>query len=98
VEKSAEGVKINGYVSNQVNGNHGRPPFPNVDALLEFVTTRWREHFVTTDVWDEATLDALIKRPFFLLISVDAPVSIRWKRFKERYELQDASFFKGVNL
>ena len=84
VEKSAEGVKLNGYVSKQVNGDNGRSPFPNVDAMLEFVTAKWREHFVTTDIWDEATLDALIKRPFILLISVDAPVSVRWKRFKER--------------
>jgi dCMP deaminase len=77
-------VRLNGYVSNQINGDYSRPPFSNVEALLEYVTTRWREHFVTTDIWDEPTLEALIKRPFFLLISVDAPVSMRWKRFKER--------------
>ena len=84
VEKSADGVKLNGYISKLVNGDSHRAPFPNVEALLEFVTARWREHFVTTDIWDDTILDALIKRPFFLLISVDAPVSMRWTRFKER--------------
>ncbi|KAL2357779.1 deoxycytidylate deaminase [Cryomyces antarcticus] len=58
--------------------------FPDVDALLDFVTRRWREHWVTTDVWDERVLEALLRRPFFVLVSVDAPVSVRWARFKNR--------------
>jgi dCMP deaminase len=29
-------------------------------------------------------VDALLRRPFFLLVSVDAPVSVRWQRFKDR--------------
>jgi dCMP deaminase len=59
--------------------------FPNVDTLLEFVTLRWRENWVTTDIWDEKVVEALLRRPFFLLVSVDAPVSVRWQRFKDRY-------------
>lgn len=58
--------------------------FPDVNALVEFVTLRWREHWVTTDIWDEKVVDALFRRPFFLLVSVDAPVSVRWQRFKDR--------------
>ncbi|KAL1999892.1 hypothetical protein VTN02DRAFT_3848 [Thermoascus thermophilus] len=58
--------------------------FETVDALLNFVTKRWRERWVTTDIWDGATLDRLLQRPFFLLVSVDAPVSLRWKRFTDR--------------
>ncbi|KAF9732919.1 hypothetical protein PMIN06_012371 [Paraphaeosphaeria minitans] len=58
--------------------------FPNVDSLLEFVTLRWRENWVTTDIWDDKVVDALLRRPFFLLVSVDAPVSVRWQRFKDR--------------
>lgn len=59
--------------------------FPNVDTLLEFVTLRWKENWVTTDIWDGEVVDALLRRPFFLLVSVDAPVSVRWQRFKDRY-------------
>lgn len=58
--------------------------FTTIDALLDFVTLRWRENWVTTDIWDESVVDALLRRPFFLLVSVDAPVSIRWQRFKDR--------------
>ena len=59
--------------------------FESVELLLEFVTQRWREHWVTTDIWDGAILDHLIQRPFFLLVSVEAPVSLRWRRFTERF-------------
>jgi dCMP deaminase len=58
--------------------------FADVDALLDFVTLRWKERWVTTDIWDDEVVDALLRRPFFLLVSVDAPVSVRWKRFTDR--------------
>lgn len=60
--------------------------FESVDLLLDFVTKRWQEHWVTTDIWDGAILDHLIQRPFFLLVSVDAPVSLRWKRYTDRFD------------
>ncbi|KAJ5172255.1 histidine biosynthesis bifunctional protein hisB [Penicillium capsulatum] len=49
--------------------------FETADALLDFVTKRWSQRWVTTDIADEATLDRFILRPFFLLVSVDAPVN-----------------------
>lgn len=58
--------------------------FADIDALLDFVTLRWKERWVTTDIWDDKVVDDLLRRPFFLLISVDAPVSVRWKRFTDR--------------
>ena len=58
--------------------------FSDVCALVEFVTKRWRGRWVTTHIWEEHALDVLLRRPFFLLVSVDAPVSVRWKRFKGR--------------
>jgi dCMP deaminase len=58
--------------------------FANVDSLLDFVTLRWQERWVTTDIWDSEVVDTLLRRPFFLLVSVDAPVSVRWKRFTDR--------------
>lgn len=39
---------------------------------------------MTTDIWDDKVVDALLRRPFFLLVSVDAPVSVRWQRFRGR--------------
>ncbi|ORY03135.1 cytidine deaminase-like protein [Clohesyomyces aquaticus] len=78
VEKSANDAHV------PSTDAEGEFTFPNVDALLEFVTLRWQEPWVTTDVWDEGVVDALLRRPFFLLVSVDAPVSVRWQRFQAR--------------
>ncbi|PGH13793.1 hypothetical protein AJ80_06181 [Polytolypa hystricis UAMH7299] len=57
--------------------------FQTVDELLTFVTKRWQERWITTDISDVSTLEKLLIRPFFLLVSVDAPVSLRWRRFTE---------------
>ncbi|KAI0005640.1 cytidine deaminase-like protein [Xylariaceae sp. FL0662B] len=61
-----------------------RYTFPTVTALLDFVTQHWRARWVTTDIHDEGVLDALARRPFFILISVDAPVTVRWRRHQQR--------------
>jgi dCMP deaminase len=58
--------------------------FHDADSLLAFVTKNWLERWVTTDIGEETTLEAFSRRPFFLLISVDAPVMVRWKRFQEK--------------
>lgn len=58
--------------------------FPDVDSLLEFVTKRWQEHWVLTDIEDEPTLEILLRRPFFLLLGVDAPITLRFQRFNAR--------------
>ena len=58
--------------------------FSNVDALLEFVTKHWKQRWVSTDIWNEQVLENLLRRPSFILVSVDAPVSLRWQRFRER--------------
>ncbi|KAF2731458.1 hypothetical protein EJ04DRAFT_367943 [Polyplosphaeria fusca] len=83
VEKSAS----NGHVpSTELASTSAALTFPNVTTLLDYVTRNWRERWVTTDIWDESVVDALFGRPFFLLISVDAPVSTRWERFRARCE------------
>jgi dCMP deaminase len=65
------------------NGND-EPVFEAPDNLLDFATANWREHWVTTDIWDETVAENFTRRPFFLLVSVDAPVTVRWERFKKR--------------
>lgn len=66
-------------------GHNDETVFETVDSLLDFVTKRWTGRWVTTDIWDHTTLDRLLIRPFFLLVSVDAPVSLRWQRFRDRW-------------
>ncbi|EXJ76442.1 dCMP deaminase [Cladophialophora psammophila CBS 110553] len=80
--------------------------FPDVESLLDFVTKRWREHWVLTDIYDEATLEILLRRPFFLLVNVDAPVGTRFERFNERCQtrklapmsLTDFVFYNDLKL
>lgn len=68
-----------------------RPPkpqhiFSTPDDLLDFVTKHWRERWVTTDIHSEAVLDLYTRRPFFLLLSVDAPLTVRWQRYQARQQ------------
>ena len=71
--------------------------FPDVESLLDFVTKRWREHWVLTDIdassqsGSTSALDLLLRRPFFLLISVDAPISLRCARFSARCSARSLS-------
>jgi dCMP deaminase len=58
--------------------------FSTPEELLDFVTRSWRSRFVTTDIPTEAVLDVFMRRPFFLLVSVDAPLTVRWRRYQER--------------
>lgn len=58
--------------------------FSDVDTLLDFITSRWRQRWVLASKLDEASLEALLIRPFFLLISVDAPLKTRWARYRAR--------------
>ncbi|KAF2001317.1 hypothetical protein P154DRAFT_562652 [Amniculicola lignicola CBS 123094] len=81
VEKSASNAHV---PSTHSKSSEEHLTFSTTDSLLEFVTLRWRERWVTTDIWDEQVVDSLLRRPFFLLVGVDAPVSVRWQRFKAR--------------
>jgi dCMP deaminase len=58
--------------------------FDTPESLLDFVTRKWYKRWLTTDVSSERTVDVFSKRPFFFLISVDAPVMVRWEREKKR--------------
>jgi len=72
--------------------NDGDVWFQTMDEMVDYVTKRWQDNFVTVDIWREEDLEPVAKRPFFLLISVDAPVSVRWKRFHERYTIENDLF------
>lgn len=67
-----------------IKGRESGQRFESADSFLDFVTKRWTERWVTTDIWDRSFLEKLLIRPFVLLISVDAPVGLRWQRFRER--------------
>lgn len=72
--------------SSSARRNARREPlvFDTVEELRAYVIPRWRERFVTTHLWDEDTFERFLILPFFFLVSVDAPISIRWRRFVDR--------------
>ncbi|KAG0167634.1 Deoxycytidine monophosphate (dCMP) deaminase [Apophysomyces sp. BC1034] len=57
--------------------------FPTLEELQIYVTERWRENFVICDI-DSDSLWLLKKRPFFLLVSVEAPIHLRYRRCLDR--------------
>lgn len=58
--------------------------FPDVASLLDYATANWQKRFVTTSIYTKDTVDVLSTRPFFILLQIDAPISVRWQRFHLR--------------
>lgn len=56
--------------------------FDDLSALDNYVTVNWQDNFVISHIQDMNMLKALQKRPFFLHISIDAPVYLRYQRSK----------------
>ncbi|PWN54206.1 hypothetical protein IE53DRAFT_2454 [Violaceomyces palustris] len=54
--------------------------FDSAEQLLEHATAHWRDNIVTLDLNTSWSLGLFEKRPFFLLVSVDAPLGLRWNR------------------
>ena len=54
--------------------------FSNPHEMLDYVTRRWQDNFVTSDLQIRAQIEMFVKRPFFLLVSVDAPLYDRYRR------------------
>ncbi|KAL4948334.1 cytidine deaminase-like protein [Aspergillus filifer] len=77
-------LRASGFTNNAQSSVDAPVQFETVESLLDFATKRWQERWVTTHIWDTASLDRCLQRPFFLLVSVDAPISLRWKRFADR--------------
>ncbi|KDQ18249.1 hypothetical protein BOTBODRAFT_104411 [Botryobasidium botryosum FD-172 SS1] len=63
--------------------------FADASSMLDYATHNWRENHVTTCLDRSEILEPFIKRPFFLLLSVDAPIFLRWKRAVVRCEAQN---------
>ena len=97
-DEAVSGVS-NGIENLAVNG-HGTGDvwFESMVEMTEFVTKRWRDHFVTVDIWTQEDLEVVAKRPFFLLISVDAPITIRWNRFTQRSQHASPSKPNGADV
>ncbi|KAI0278158.1 cytidine deaminase-like protein [Russula aff. rugulosa BPL654] len=54
--------------------------FASAAELLQHVTRNWNQDFVTQDLRTEQAIRMFIKRPFFMLLSIDGPISDRFRR------------------
>ncbi|OCF55213.1 dCMP deaminase [Kwoniella mangroviensis CBS 10435] len=58
--------------------------FTSQSSLLDFITRNWLSHHVTTDLTSYEEIEPFVKRPFFLCVSVDGPILVRYEREKIR--------------
>ncbi|EGF77244.1 hypothetical protein BATDEDRAFT_14312 [Batrachochytrium dendrobatidis JAM81] len=54
--------------------------FSNISELYNYVTENWQSYCIIDDVDCISGWDVLCKRPFFLLVSIEAPMHLRWQR------------------
>ncbi|KAJ2106393.1 Deoxycytidine monophosphate (dCMP) deaminase [Coemansia sp. S142-1] len=69
-----------------VNGHSAKPNdeqrvFTAAKHLINYITPRWRQNFVSTDITSPVDLYLMWKRPFVLVVGVDAPTGTRYKRY-----------------
>lgn len=57
--------------------------FDTVDELVSYVTPRWQTHYVLAGIDSAAELKSLEVRPFFLHLTVDAPLLESYERAKK---------------
>ncbi|KAK8869968.1 hypothetical protein IAR55_000538 [Kwoniella newhampshirensis] len=63
--------------------------FPGSASMLDYVTRNWLAHNVTTDLRSYEDIEPFMKRPFFLLVSVDGPLRVRYEREKARLSARE---------
>ncbi|TKA30445.1 hypothetical protein B0A50_02672 [Salinomyces thailandicus] len=83
IERSASGSAVPEGGPSKLNGAPKPQTFASAVDMVDHATQHWQEKFVTTSIYDESIVDALAHRPFFVLVHIDAPISIRWQRFKD---------------
>lgn len=71
--------------------------FDSLQDLITHATNNWMDHFVLTDVTSVDELAQLSKRPFFLHISVDAPLKLRWERYQRHYPALQLADFSDIS-
>ncbi|KIJ66261.1 hypothetical protein HYDPIDRAFT_174410 [Hydnomerulius pinastri MD-312] len=85
----------------------GPPPstFISPDQLLDHVTQHWRTNFVTVDLTSLELVGYFAKRPFFMLVNVDAPLLQRYRRLQgpdsvslEEFVRQDDECVFGTSI
>lgn len=78
---------IDGFVSLEDISNpseSSKLKFSSVDDIFDFMTNHWKENFVISCLREEDEFATLLKRPFFMVLAVMAPVQVRYERCAAR--------------
>lgn len=76
--------------------HHFQPvTFTSPGELFNHVTRNWRKNFVTVDLTSSPLVSLFAKRPFFLLVNVDAPLLQRYHRLQGYVLLEGYSNHTG---
>ena len=54
--------------------------FASSSDFLTYATLNWRCDFVTTDLREKLQLQEFLKRPFVVVVAIQAPIRLRWQR------------------
>ncbi|KAJ3335731.1 Deoxycytidine monophosphate (dCMP) deaminase [Gonapodya sp. JEL0774] len=82
------------YQANQPGDGGGQASyqvFRTASDVINYVMAddNWKRNFVLDSIRNVDELDAFRRRPFFLLVGVDAPVGLRYIRFSRRVQNSD---------
>ncbi|EGG07248.1 uncharacterized protein MELLADRAFT_35707 [Melampsora larici-populina 98AG31] len=69
----SDGIDMNQSTSDKLR-------FTDHDGFLDYSTKHWSHDFVTTDLQSKIEIEKFLKRPFFVLVNVEAPTRLRWER------------------
>eukprot|EP00922_Rhytidocystis_sp_ex-Travisia-forbesii_P020759 GHVS01030512.1.p1 GENE.GHVS01030512.1~~GHVS01030512.1.p1 ORF type:complete len:146 (-),score=21.28 GHVS01030512.1:573-986(-) len=81
-----------GYHRHDIQQRHpkGLSVDEQVDAISRAVSESWKENHVVYPLRSEQHIELLSKRPFFLLLRIEAPLYTRLHRFEGKGEMKRA--------
>lgn len=59
--------------------------FQDPECLLNYVTANWRENLLICNLRALSNLEMFLKRPFFMLITIDSSINLKFKRVSNKY-------------
>jgi len=84
-------IRENGLMTSEPANGGDEKSFADTSSMLDYATYNWCENHVATCLDTPEMLEPFMKRPFFLLLSIDAPIFLRWKRAVACCEARQAS-------
>lgn len=73
-------VKIDSNSTNEIESAANCLTFKSSSEFLDYSTRNWRQNFVTIDLKNKSKLIEFSKRPFVIIIGIEAPLIIRYSR------------------